>query len=75
MTYWNPKKRILLENPGVVRDISGLQKAMCEFWDRKVPLETVIDYLLKSYRHANDREASLEFSDFVARVPQVFQHD
>lgn len=75
MSHWNPKKRILLENPGVVRDITALQKALCQVWDKPVHLETVVDYLLQSFRHANNQEASLEFSDFTPRPKQVFPNE
>lgn len=72
---WKPRKRILLENPGVVRDILAIQKVIRDYWDPTTSLAEVVDYLLQSYRHANDREASLEFRDFHPRITKVFPDD
>lgn len=70
---WKPRKRLLLENPGVVRDLTEIQKAMSEYLGRKVTLEVVVDYLLQSYRHTNEKEASLEFDNFGARPQTIFK--
>ena len=69
---WKPRKRVLLENPGVVREISSIQKALSEYRDAPVTLEEVVDYLLQSYYHANERESSMEFQGFIPRLRKVF---